>query len=62
MKNANHSLNYRKHVTAMNDQNNIEPPKDEFLVIRMIGRFMFYAEVGVFLLLGLLALLGSAVS
>jgi hypothetical protein len=45
----------------MTDQPNV-PPKDDFPIIRAIGRFMFYAEIGVFLLLGLLSLLGTAVS
>lgn len=45
----------------MTDQTNVTP-KDEFPVIRSIGRLMFYAEVGAFLLLGLMALLDFAVN
>jgi|GEM_PF-6352207 len=39
----------------MTDQTNVQPPKDEFPVIRTIGRVMFIAETGIFLLLGLLS-------
>lgn len=39
----------------MTDQTNIKPPEDDFPVIRNIGRAMFFAETGVFLLLGLVA-------
>jgi hypothetical protein len=62
MKFANDSLAYRKYSTTMTDLTNVQQPEDDFPVIRMIGRFMFYAEIGAFLFLGLLALLGSAVS
>ncbi len=46
----------------MTNQTNVQPPKDDFPVIRQIGRFIFLAEIGVFLFLGLVALLVSAVS
>jgi hypothetical protein len=59
---ANDSLAYRKRFTTMTDQPNVQPPQDDFPVIRSIGRLMFYAEVGVFLFLGLLALLDYAVN
>jgi len=46
----------------MTDQTNVQPSEEDFPVIRSIGRLMFYAEVGVFLLLGLLALLDYALN
>ena len=39
----------------MTDQTNVQPPEDDFSVIRNIGRAMFFAETGIFLLLGLVA-------
>ncbi len=65
MKVANDSLIYRKHSTTMTDQTNVQPPKDEFPVIRKIGRFitgMLYLEMGIYLVLGLVALLVGGVS
>ncbi len=49
----------------MTDQTNVQPPKDEFPVIRKIGRFitgMLYLEMGIYLVLGLVALLLGGVS
>ncbi len=48
----------------MTDQPNAQP-KDEFPVIRKIGRFMtgmLYLEMGIYLLLGLVALLMGGVT
>lgn len=39
----------------MTDQTNVQPPEDDFPVIRNIGRAMFLTEIGIFLLLGLVA-------
>lgn len=56
---ANDSLAYRKRFTTMTDQPNAQP-REEFPVIRNIGRFMtgmLYLEMGIYLLLGMVALL-----
>ena len=58
MKFANDSLTYRKRFTTMTDQPNAQPK--DFPVIRKIGRFiteMLYLEMGIYLILGLVALL-----
>lgn len=52
---ANDSLAYRIRFTTMTNQTNVQPPKDDFPVIRNIGRAMFIAEIGIFLLLGLVS-------
>jgi hypothetical protein len=52
---ANDSLIYGKHFTTMTDQ-----PKNDFPVIRKIGRAitgLLYLELGIYLILGLVALL-----
>jgi hypothetical protein len=64
MKFANDSLTYRKHSTTMTDQTNVQPPKDDFPVIRKIGRAIMglvYLEMGIYLVLGLVALLVGGV-
>jgi hypothetical protein len=61
---ANDSLAYRKRFTTMTDQPNA-PAKEKFPVIRKIGRFMtgmLYLEMGIYLLLGLVALLMGGVT
>jgi hypothetical protein len=55
MKFANSSLTYRKRFTTMTEQTNVQPPEDDFPVIRNIGRAMFSVEACIFLLLGLVA-------
>jgi hypothetical protein len=57
---ADDSLPYCKHDTTMTDQPNAQSPQDDLPVIRNIGRLMFYVEISVFLVLGLLVLLDSA--
>ena len=55
MKTWNSSLTYRKRFTTMTDQTNVQPPEDDFPVILNIGQAMFLTEIGIFLLLGLVA-------
>ena len=46
----------------MTEQTNVQPPKDEFPVIRKIGRDitgMMYLEIIIYLILGLVALLAG---
>lgn len=48
----------------MTDQTNVQPPKNDFPVIRKIGRAMMgivYLEMGIYLVLGLVALLVGGV-
>jgi uncharacterized membrane protein (UPF0182 family) len=57
---AKDSLAYRKRYTTMTDQ-----PKDDFPVIRKMGRAitgLLYLEMGIYLILGLVALLIGGVS
>ncbi len=61
---ANDSLIYRKRFTTMTDQPNAQP-KNDFPVIRKIGRAitgLLYLEIGIYLILGLVALLIGGVS
>jgi hypothetical protein len=61
---AKDSLAYRKRFTTMTDQPNAQP-KGDFPVIRKIGRFiagMVYLEMGIYLILGLVALLMGGAS
>ncbi len=49
----------------MTDQTNVQPPKDDFPVIRKIGWTIMgivYLEMGIYLVLGLVALLVGGVS
>jgi hypothetical protein len=65
MKSAKDSLAYRKLSTTMTDQTNVQPPKDDFPVIRKIGWTIMgivYLEMGIYLVLGLVALLVGGVS
>jgi hypothetical protein len=46
----------------MTNHSNVQPPEGDFPVIRNIGRAMFFVEIGVFLLLGLVAVVDWLVS